>query len=77
MTLSKFVIIALPIINKILNLSCWIIPFVVIGYGGYRAYFIAITFYKEAKANEWMLIIRDGKLHSCGVGLSTWTLPGD
>ena len=52
-------------------------PLLVVGYGAYKAYFIAITFYKEAKANEWMLIIRDGKLKSCGVGLSTWSLPGD
>lgn len=74
---GKSIIYALPIIHLIINVLKWIAPLIVVGYGVYKAYFIAITFYKEAKANEWMLIIRDGKLKSCGIGLSTWSLPGD
>jgi hypothetical protein len=74
---GKSLIYALPILHLIINILKWVAPLLVVGYGAYKAYFIAITFYKEAKANEWMLIIRDGKLKSCGVGLSTWSLPGD
>ena len=74
---GRSIIVALPIMHTIINILKWIAPLLVIGYGAYKAYLIAITFYKEAKANEWMLIIRDGKLKSCGVGLSTWSMPGD
>jgi len=31
----------------------------------------------EAKANEWMLIIRNGKMIKGSIGLATWIMPGD
>ena len=77
MLVGKSILFSLPILNTIINILKWVVPLLIVGYGAYKAYLIAITFYKEAKANEWMLIIRDGKLKSCGVGLSTWSLPGD
>ena len=77
MIVGKSIIFALPILHTIIKILKFIAPLLVIAYAAYKVYLIAITFYKEAKANEWMLIIRDGKLKSCGVGLSTWSLPGD
>lgn len=31
----------------------------------------------ECKANEWMIIMRNGEMVKCGVGLATWIMPGD
>lgn len=47
------------------------------GYAGYRTYLIAIKYYKQAKANEYMIILRNGQNHKAGVGLCAWTMPGD
>lgn len=47
------------------------------GYGGKRAFEFAMNFWIEAKANEWMLVIRNGDMIKKGVGMATWTLPGD
>jgi hypothetical protein len=54
-----------------------LIPCAIIGYAGYRAYFIIIPYYKTSSAEEWMLVIRDGKMIKQGIGLCTWTMPGD
>ena len=53
------------------------IPCAIIAYAGYRAYFIIIPYYKTSSAEEWMLVIRDGKMVKQGIGLCTWTMPGD
>lgn len=34
-------------------------------------------FWKEASANEWLLVIRDGELVKSGIGLQTWVMPQD
>jgi len=47
------------------------------GFGGKRAFEFALNFWIEAKANEWMLVIRNGDMIKKGVGMATWTLPGD
>jgi hypothetical protein len=33
---------------------------------------ISISLWKESKANEWLLIIRNGKLIKSGIGLCTF-----
>ena len=53
------------------------IPCAIIAYAGYRAYFIIIPYYKTSSAEEWMVAIRDGKMVKQGIGLCTWTMPGD
>ena len=34
-------------------------------------------FWKESKANEWMIIIRGGEMLKSGIGLASWLMPGD
>lgn len=53
------------------------IPCGIIAFAAYRAYFIIIPYYKTSSAEEWMLVIRDGKMVKQGIGLCTWTMPGD
>lgn len=38
---------------------------------------MAIQFWVESKANEWLIIIRNGKMIHQGIGLATWIMPGD
>jgi uncharacterized membrane protein YqiK len=47
------------------------------GYAGKHAFKIALDYWVEGKANEWILVIRNGKLIKKGVGMATMTLPGD
>ena len=32
-------------------------------------------YYKVGKPNQWTIVIRDGNMVSCGVGLATWQWP--
>jgi hypothetical protein len=32
-------------------------------------------FYKVGKPNEWTIVLRDGKMQTCGVGIATWQFP--
>jgi predicted acetyltransferase len=48
-----------------------------IGAAGYFGYKTALTYWVEAKPNEWMLVIRNGKLVKRDIGLCTWLMPGD
>lgn len=56
-------------------------PFIVIliflGILAKKAYECQNLFWKEASANEWMLVIRDGHLVKSGIGLQTWVYPQD
>lgn len=36
-----------------------------------------MNFWVSANANEWLLVIRSGKLKSAGIGACQWRLPGD
>ena len=42
---------------------------------GYRKYLE--TCYITSEANEWMLVIRNGKEVACGCGINVWIQPGD
>jgi hypothetical protein len=66
-----------PILQSLLGIVYILIPCSIIAYAGYRAYFIILPFYKTSSAEEWMLVIRDGKMVKQGIGLCTWTMPGD
>ena len=74
---GKFFEIAIPLLTTVLGIAQFIIPLSLMGYGGYKFYFYASKFYKEAKGNEWMLIIRNGEMYKCGIGLCSWSMPGD
>jgi len=38
---------------------------------------LAITFRVKSAGNEWLLVIRSGKLLRSGIGISSWRFPGD
>jgi len=62
-----------PIMGIIKTLLFFIIP----GLIGYGLFKIFLHFWVEAKANEWLIVIRNGNLVKSGIGMSTWYLPGD
>lgn len=43
----------------------------------YFGYKTALNYWIEAKPNEWLLVIRNGELKKCSIGLCTWLMPGD
>ena len=46
-------------------------------YGGKTAWEKAQDYWIQSKPNEWLLVIRNGELLKCSVGLGTWIMPGD
>lgn len=48
-----------------------------LGYGGKLGYQKSLDYWVEAKPNEWLLVIRNGELVKCAVGLNSWIMPGD
>jgi hypothetical protein len=54
-----------------------LIPLFFVAATGYYGYIWALKFYVEAKANEWMIIIRNGEMIKRGIGLCTWVMPTD
>lgn len=63
--------------NIIIGLVTNLIYFAIVGAGGWFAYKQILTFWVEAKPNEWMMIIRNGEVIKSSVGLCTWRYPGD
>lgn len=56
----------------------WIIgPLAITYFAGKKLFEIGMQFWIEAKANEWMLLIRNGQMVKKGVGMATFRLPGD
>lgn len=53
------------------------VPIIVLGVGGFMAYKASMKYFVQAEANEWLLVIRNGDLLKKGIGLSSWTMPGD
>ena len=50
---------------------------IMVGIVGYIAYKQLMSYWVEAKANEWMIVIRNGEQVKKGIGLCTWIMPGD
>lgn len=48
-----------------------------LGLLGKAAFEYSKTLWKESKANEWMIVMRDGNMVKCGIGLQTWVMPQD
>jgi len=58
----------------------WVAPLTVlagIGLAAYQAFLYVMGLSVTGKANEWVLIINNGKLRQAGIGLSTMRMPGD
>lgn len=48
-----------------------------VAYGGKVAFETSQEYWIEAQPNEWLLVVRNGELLKCNVGLATWIWPGD
>ena len=68
---------ALAILVPLLNVVQIFIPIITLGLAGFAVFKYAIEFWVESQANEWLLIIRNGVLSNKGIGLCSWTFPGD
>ena len=64
----------LPVIIGIVTKLAYLAAFGAAIYFGYKT---ALNYWIEAKPNEWLLIIRNGELKKCSIGLCTWLMPGD
>jgi len=67
----------IPLVEKLIGLAMWLLPFVIFGYSCYYGYKWALQFYIESQANEWLIIIRNGEMVKKGIGLCTWKMPYD
>ena len=67
----------LPIIDKFMGIFQYILPLILLAGALKFGYKLAIQFWVESKANEWLIIIRNGKMINQGIGLATWVMPGD
>ena len=65
------------LIVALVGLMTYILPLLIMVFAGKKAFQIAIQYWVEGKANEWILVIRNGVLVKKGVGMATMTLPGD
>ena len=53
------------------------IPVVLVVMGSFMLLKLIKALWIESKANEWLLVIRNGKMIKSGIGMSSITLPGD
>ena len=67
----------MPIVSTLLGVVYILIPCSILAFAGYKAYIMLLPYYMTSSAEEWMLVIRDGKMVKQGIGLCTWTFPGD
>jgi hypothetical protein len=67
----------LPIIDKCMGVVQFVLPLIFLAGALRFGYKTAIQFWVESKANEWLIIIRNGKMVNQGIGLATWVMPGD
>lgn len=63
-----------PIFISLLTKVSYLGAFACMCYFGYQT---ALSYWVETGPNEWLLIIRNGNLKQCKVGLCTWLMPGD
>jgi len=68
---------AIDILVPLLGVVQWLIPLASLGLAGFAASKYAMNFWVESQANEWLLIIRNGVMANKGIGLCSWTFPGD
>lgn len=66
-----------PWLTLLVWLAKILLPLAALGYGVYLGYKEALKYWQDGKPAEYQLQIRNGELVNMGVGLTTWTLPGD
>jgi len=54
-----------------------LLAIILVGASGIVGRQIFLALWKESLANEWLLVIRNGKLTKSGIGLCTYIMPGD
>ena len=64
-------------VERLMDTFQMLFPLVLLAGAAYYGYKVALQYWKESKANEWMLIIRNGELIKSGIGLACWVMPGD
>lgn len=64
-------------IELVLGIIQMLIPLILMAGTGYVLVKGASKLFVQAEANEWLLVIRNGELLKKGIGLSSWTMPGD
>jgi regulator of protease activity HflC (stomatin/prohibitin superfamily) len=74
---SQLVTAFMPLVWACVSVAFWLLPLAGISYGGYRLYLIALPYYRDSMAHEYMIVIRDGKCIKVGTGIYTITWPGD
>lgn len=67
----------LPIVDKFMGIAQMLLPLVILAGLLYGLVKLAQQYWKDSKADEWMLILRNGELVKSGIGLACWTMPGD
>lgn len=60
-----------------MNYGSTLVVLLFMGYVAWKAYQEAMKLWKESAANEWMLVLRNGEMVKCGIGLNTWIQPTD
>jgi regulator of protease activity HflC (stomatin/prohibitin superfamily) len=65
------------LVVALIGLITYLLPLVILGFVGKHAIELAKKYWVEGKANEWILVIRNGVLVKKGVGMATLTMPGD
>lgn len=69
--------VSVPWVVFVIGWLRWMLPLVAVGFGLYKFFLIAQDYWMEGKPSEYVLHVRNGKLIKQGVGISTWTYPGD
>lgn len=54
-----------------------VVLYLFLGYISQKSFDILKNYWKEASAQEWMLILRNGQMVRAGVGMKTIVLPGE
>lgn len=75
--LLNFLAVAVPWITFLVSWMKILIPLACIAYAGWKIFQRANDYWVEGDPDQFGLLIRNGKLIKQGVGLTSWTLPGD
>jgi len=65
------------IIVSLIGLLTTLLPLIFLAASGYLAFNVGQKFWFQGEAKNWVLHVRGGELIKKGIGLATWTMPGD
>jgi hypothetical protein len=75
--LIQFLAAIIPWLVYLISWTSVLVPLAAIAYAGYQIYLRAYDYWVEGDPDQYGLLVRNGTLVKQGVGLTTWTLPGD